>query len=92
MYCKINHTFCSPGANGEATAEASAAAAVKALPPWMLRQGITSTSAAPTEQQMGTPVGQAATAVAARNGASTSEVIASEEDQKRIEVQHRPLV
>ena len=70
------------GADGGASAEASGPATQKALPPWMLRQGITSTSTAPGGQPLGPPFMQA-------NGAgvgSTNDAIASEKDQKEIEV------
>ena len=69
------------GADGEANAEANEAATQKALPPWMLRQGITSiASGGPPPAG---PVTQAASGAAA---GSSSEGISSEEDQKRIEV------
>ncbi len=70
------------GADGGASAEASGPATQKALPPWMLRQGITSTTTAPGGQPLGAPLGQA-------NGAgvgSSNDTIASEKGQKEIEV------
>lgn len=70
------------GADGGASAEASGPATQKALPPWMLRQGITSTSNAPGGQPLDAPFMQA-------NGAgvgSSNDGIASEKDQKAIEV------
>ena len=70
------------GADGGAGAEASGPATQKALPPWMLRQGITLTSTAPGGQPLGAPFMQA-------NGAgvgSSNNAIASEQDQKEIEV------
>ncbi len=70
------------GADGGASAEASGPATQKALPPWMLRQGITSTTTAPGGQPLGAPLMQA-------NGASvgsSNDGIASEKDQKAIEV------
>lgn len=73
------------GANGGASAEASGPATQKALPPWMLRQGITSTSAAPGGQPLGAPFMQAAAANDAGVG-SSNDAIASEKDQKEIEV------
>lgn len=78
--------YCS-GDNGT-TEEASGAGPQKALPPWMLRQGITSTSNASGGTQMGAVLLQAAAAATGSSaGLSTSsEVVASEEDQKRIEV------
>ena len=75
------------GANGEANAEANEAATQKALPPWMLRQGIT--SIAPGGLPLAGPVSQAASSAAAAIGAAagnSSEGLSSEEDQKRIEV------
>ncbi|KAL0030019.1 hypothetical protein WJX79_001186 [Trebouxia sp. C0005] len=69
------------GANGGASEEASGPAAQKALPPWMLRQGITSTSSASGGQPLGAPFTQA-------NGpgvGSSNDAIASEKDQKEIE-------
>ena len=70
------------GADGGASAETSGPATQKALPPWMLRQGITSTTTAPGGQPLGAPLMQA-------NGASvgsSNDGIASEKDQKAIEV------
>lgn len=66
------------------TAEGSEAVPGKALPPWLLRQGITSTSAA--GGQAGTPLLQAG--AGASGGAVTSgeAILSEEEDQKRIEV------
>lgn len=70
------------GADGGASAEASGPATQKALPPWMLRQGITSTTTAPGGQPLGAPFMHA-------NGAgvgSSNDAIASEKGQKEIEV------
>lgn len=67
------------------TAEGSETLPGKALPPWLLRQGITSTSSA-RGGQAGTPLLQAG--VGASGGAVTSgeAILSEEEDQKRIEV------
>ena len=88
----VNVSFCSAGAAQEGAAGANEAAQQKALPPWMLRQGITSTSASSSAQHSGaqhsgTSLMQASSAaVAAGSGANGSEVSSAEEDRKRIEV------
>ena len=80
-----NASFYFAGAVQEGAAEANGAAQQKALPPWMLRQGITSTSAPSGAQLSGTPL-VLASAAAVAAGANGSEVISAEEDRKRIEV------
>ncbi|KAL3159245.1 hypothetical protein ABBQ32_011215 [Trebouxia sp. C0010 RCD-2024] len=69
------------------TAEGSETLPGKALPPWLLRQGITSTSSA-RGGQAGTPLLQAG--VGASGGAVTSgeAILSEEEDQKRIEEEY----
>ena len=72
------------------TVDADGAAPGKALPPWLLRQDISSTSGASGGQSRN-PLTQAGVAASASLGTSapTSEAIASEEEeQKRIEVSH----
>lgn len=66
------------------SADGNEAVPGKALPPWLLRQGITSTSSA-GGGQAGTPLLQAGVGA---NGAATSDevILSEEEDQKRIEV------
>lgn len=57
----------------------------KALPPWLLRQGITSTSSA-AGGLAGTPLAQAGVGANAGVGPSGKVIPSEEEDQKRIEV------
>ena len=69
-------------------AEGSEAVPGKALPPWLLRQGITSTSSA-AGGQGGTPLLQAGVGASAGAAISGEAVLSEEEDQKRIEVCYR---
>ena len=66
-------------------AEGREAVPGKALPPWLLRQGITSTSSA-AGGLAGSPLAQAGVGASAGVGPSGEVIPSEEEDQKRIEV------
>ena len=70
------------------TTNANEAVQPKELPPWMNRQGITSTSAASGSQQSGTPLMQVAAAETASNGADGVEAFDAKADEDRINVRH----
>ena len=67
------------------TSEADAAAPGKALPPWLLRQGITSTSTASAGQPRH-PLTQNGAGSSIGAGAADETTQSAEEDQKKIEV------
>ena len=84
--CHVSLMLTGPLESG--SPEGNGAAPGKALPPWLLRQGITSISSAAGPKQGGplTPAGAGGSTLTGAAPSTGDPVASEEEDQKRIEV------